>query len=266
MVSRLVPLIAAAVLAAFGCAACGAGGSRADAGSASSAGPVSKRHALIWAVGDSAGGDHAAEVARLIRRGKPDKVLYLGDIYNGDFAAYKRLYGSLPVARTPGNHDWPHFWSGPEWYSFRAAGWRIIELNSETGRGGAQLAYLKTLLRARGTCRIAFWHRPRYSGGLHGDNADMDPYWRALGGHASLVLGGHDHDMQRFAPRGGLTELVSGAGGQSHYPVGPHVGLRFRDSSHWGALRIDLRRGSARTAFVATDGRVLDTYTVSCRP
>src|SRR4051794_28041446 len=39
--------------------------------------------ATLWAVGDSAGGGHAAAVAQLIRRARPAKVLYLGDIYNG---------------------------------------------------------------------------------------------------------------------------------------------------------------------------------------
>src|SRR4051794_13932956 len=220
MASRLLPLIAAAAVAASASAGCAMDRSRADARSAHAGrASIAAAHVRIWATGDSAGGPHAAEVARLIRRGKPDRVLYLGDIYGGNtgFADYKRLYGGMSVARTPGNHDWPRYWSGPEWYSFTAAGWRIIEINSETGRRSAQLAWLKTQLRARGNCRIAFWHRPRFSGGLHGDARDMDPYWRALQGHARIVLNGHDHDMQRFAPRGGLIELVAGAGGQSHY-------------------------------------------------
>jgi len=248
-----------------------AAGSRADAGgtAAATGSRAAATRAHIWAVGDSAGGAHAAAVARLIRRHRPDRVLYLGDIYNGasGFRAFKRLYGHTRVARTPGNHDWPHYWSGTEWYSFKAGGWRIIELNSETSHGGKQLAWLRRQLRARGDCRLAFWHRPRYSAGLHGDNRDMDPYWRALEGHARLVVSGHDHDMQRFAPRGTLTPLVAGAGGRSHYRVNrQRAALAFADDRDWGALRVDLSRGRAQVRFVTTSGRTVDTHTVTCQP
>jgi hypothetical protein len=231
---------------------------------------VPGRRATLWAVGDSAGGAHAAAVARLIREHHPDKLLYLGDIYNGDlgFRAYRRLYRGLPTARTPGNHDWPHHWSGPEWYSFTAAGWRVIELNSQTRRRAQQLRWLRTLLRARGgDCRLAFWHRPRVSAGPHGDAADMDQYWRALQGHARLVVSGHDHDMQRFAPRGSLIQLVAGAGGESLYRVNrSKQGLAFADDTHWGALRVDLARGHAMVAFVSASGRVLNSHQVGCTP
>jgi hypothetical protein len=296
MVSRLVPLLIAAVAAAPGCGGSDANNSRGDARAdptgahapaadaavaatrtnvtaddlGSSVEAVGKTHARIWATGDSAGGTHAAAVARLIRRGRPDKVLYLGDIYGGGagFRAYRRLFRDLRVARTPGNHDWPRFWTGKrEWYSFTAAGWRVIELNSETGRDSQQLAWLRSLIRAReGDCRIAFWHRPRFSAGPHGDNRDMDPYWRALQDHARIVVSGHDHDMQRFEPRGTLTQLISGAGGYSHYRVDERrPGLAFADAVHWGALRIELSRGNADVAFVSTAGRVLDRTRLACR-
>jgi hypothetical protein len=281
MASRLIPLIAVS-LAVLGCG--GSDARRSPAGAGAAAAPrtygaadnsrsfaeaVRRSRATVWAVGDSAGGANAPAVAALIRRHHPDKVLYLGDIYNGDagFRDYRRLYAGLPLARTPGNHDWPNYWRGSEWYSFRVAGWRIIELNSETSHGTQQLAYLRTLLRARGNCRIAFWHRPRFSAGLHGDNADMDPYWRALQGHARLVLSGHDHDMQRLAPKSGLTQLVAGSGGYSHYAVNRRrAGLLFADDHHDGALRLRLSRGHVTAAFVSTSGQVLDSAQMSCRP
>src|SRR4051812_5101217 len=87
MVSRLQPLLIAGVAAAaLGCGSSGASAPRtndAAANTHSSVEGVAKGHARIWAVGDSAGGANAAAVARLIRRNAPDKVLYLGDIYNG---------------------------------------------------------------------------------------------------------------------------------------------------------------------------------------
>jgi hypothetical protein len=102
---------------------------------------------------------------------------------------------------------------------------------------------------------------------MHGDQRDMDPYWQALEGHARLVISGHDHDMQRFAPVQDLIQLVAGAGGMSHYRVNrARKGLQFADDTHWGALRIDLARGSAKTSFVSTDGRALNSRTVACAP
>ncbi|MDT4935104.1 MAG: hypothetical protein QOK11_2996 [Pseudonocardiales bacterium] len=242
--------------------------------------------AVVWAVGDGAGGPNAGSVGRLLVRGRPDVFIYLGDIYphgtrQAFRTAYKPVFGGLArrTAPTPGNHDWPvhttgydPYWRGihgrrtPEWYSFRAGGWRLIELNSETGHRSEQLAWLKTQLREAGDCRLAFWHRPRFSAGLHGDGPDMDPYWQALQGHASLVLSGHDHDMERFRARGTLTQLVAGSGGKSHYAVDrSHPGLAFANDRLYGALRIDLAPGSARLAFFATDGSLLDTTVVPCR-
>lgn len=289
MLSRLLPLIA--VLPALAaCAGSGPPSTQAVAptGSASparvpSAAAAPKNRARIWAVGDGANGAHAADVVKLIARGHPDRLLYLGDVYpmgtRAGFAGYARDYGKLAAITEPtiGNHDWPDrdtgyfpYWrrvhgSAPEWYTFNAGGWQVIELNSQTDRRAEQLSWLHRQLRARGTCRIAFWHRPRFSAGPHGDNTDMNPYWQALQGHARLVISGHDHNMQRFAPRAGLIQIVSGAGGFTHYAISrSHPGLAFADNSHWGALRIDLSPGRASIAFVATTGTVLDSQVLNC--
>jgi calcineurin-like phosphoesterase family protein len=250
-----------------------------------------KQSAVVWAVGDGAdGGSDAAKVVRLIARDKPDRLLYLGDVYDDgtkeDFATgYEPSFGRLAkrTAPTPGNHDWPNradgyrpYWkevggrSMPAYYSFSTAGWQFISLNSEAphGAGSAQLEWVRTKLKGGGTCRIAFWHRPRYSAGdHHGDQPDLQPFWNALRGKAVLVLNGHEHDMQRFAPRDGITQLVSGAGGHSLYAVDTsYSGLVFGDSLNFGALRMTLTRGSASYKFVSSRGRMLDRGTTRCRP
>jgi hypothetical protein len=245
--------------------------------------------AVVWAVGDGADGGRAAiALARTIARSDVDRFLYLGDVYpNGtasDFARrYAPVYGSLaPItAPTPGNHDWPNraegynrYWrtvrgkSPPAYYSFTVAGWEVLMLNSEAAHGtnSPQLSWLRSRLRAPGTCRIAAWHRPRFSAGTaHGDQPDVAPLWNALRGHATIVLNGHEHNMQRHAPRSGLTELVSGAGGFSHYRLRrPYPGLVFGNDSTWGAVRLDLRPGLARFRFVTTGGVTLHAGTVRC--
>lgn len=247
--------------------------------------------ATIWAVGDGAdGGSAARAVTARIAAGRPDRLLYLGDVYERGTAAdfrdhYASTYGQLaPItAPTPGNHDWPRHRGGYDpyweralrrpraaaWYAFRAGGWTILSVDSETAhdRGSPQERWLRSRLRAPGTCRIAFWHRPRFSAGTHhGDQPDMAPIWDALRGHAAIVLAGHEHDMQRMHPIDGITSFVSGAGGHSHYDLrSDDPRLAFGDDRHDGALRLDLRRGEASYAFVSADGQVLDSGTLRCR-
>jgi 3',5'-cyclic AMP phosphodiesterase CpdA len=252
--------------------------------------PAQPPPVTVWAVGDAAAGTAAARrVARRIRRARPDLLLYLGDVYpRGSYSDFRRnyapLYGRLArrTLPTPGNHDWPLARSGylrwwrnrlgrPQrsYYARRAGGWEIIGLNSEL-RGAArtrQLRWLRREVRGGGTCRLAFWHRPRSSAGsLHGDQPDLAPLWRALRGRARLVIGGHDHDLQRLRRRDGITQLVSGAGGNGLYPIRRERRVAFGDDRHYGALRLTLAPGRARLAFVSDAGRVLDRGRVRCRP
>jgi hypothetical protein len=90
--------------------------------------------------------------------------------------------------------------------------------------------------------------------------------WNAVRGRAAIVLAGHEHDMQRLRPVGGTTEFVSGAGGNERYPLRRDRRVAFGNDQTFGALRLDLRRGLARYAFVAATGRVLDSGTIRCRP
>jgi Calcineurin-like phosphoesterase len=246
-------------------------------------------HAVVWAVGDGANGSHDARaLARRIVAARPTLFLYLGDVYARGLRAefrdnYRTVYGALDAraAPTPGNHEWGHHLSGydpywrsarhlppPAFYSFRVAGWRFLSLNSEAphGPGSQELRWLASQLRGIGTCTVAYWHRPRYSAGSHGDQADVAPLWDALRGHATLVLNGHDHDLQRLRPIDGITELVAGAGGNGRYAVDrADDRLAFANDSDYGALRLDLAPGSARWAFVASDGRRLDSGALRCR-
>jgi hypothetical protein len=253
--------------------------------------------ATVWAVGDGAdGGRHGRAVAARIPAARPDRFLYLGDVYGptvrsivrGDGTAadydhrYAPLYGSLArrTAPTPGNHEWPQrgegyepYWRAvtgrtpPAWYGLRVAGWTLLSLNSEAphGRGSPQLRWLAHRVARPDTCRLAFWHRPRFSAGRHRDGTDLAPLFDALRGHAALVVNGHDHNMQRYRPIGGITEVVSGAGGHSRYRLHADPRLAFADDRDDGALRIDLRPGRARLRFVSADGEVLDDSVVRCR-
>ena len=259
------------------------------------AGPAGE--ALLWALGDGADGGRAARavVARM-RRKRFDRVLYLGDVYGsgllsallGDGSArdyrerYDPLYGGFApqTAPTPGNHEWPRredgyepYWSAqigrpaPAYYAFRVAGWQLLSMNSQAPHGArsAQVRWLRSQLRAPGTCRLAFWHRPRYNAGHNGDAEDVAPLWNALRGRASVVVSAHDHNMQRLRPVDAITQYVAGAGGHGHHRLKRDRRLAFGNDRDYGALRIELAAGRARLAFVSADGRILDTSVVPCR-
>jgi len=217
----------------------------------------------------------------MIARREVDLLLYLGDVYDEGTAAefdsnYETTYGGLSslTAPTVGNHDAANVSEGygpywrrvhgvwpPSYYAFRVAGWKLLSLNSEVahGRHSRQVRWLRRKTSSGGNCRIAFWHRPRYSDGTeHGDEPDIAPLWNALQGRARIVINGHEHDMQAFRPRAGLVELISGAGGAGLYPIHPSdPRLAFANDSSYGALRLTLHRRVAMYRFVSAAGRTL---------
>jgi len=283
---------AALALAAVAMLGCGAGPAPVKA-SPDRAGtfptPPRTSSATVWAVGDGADGSRGARtVARLIARGRPARLLYLGDVYETGSAAdfrdhYDPVYGALRgrTLPTPGNHEWPgrpegydRYWASvtgrrpPSFYAVRVAGWTILSLNSEEplGRGSRQGRWLERQLATPGTCRMAFWHRPRFSAGLHGDQPDVEPLWSAVRGRAALVLNGHDHDMQQMRARSGITALIAGAGGHGRYPVARgDPRLVWSNASTYGALKLRLAPGRAGFAFVSADGTVLHRGSASCK-
>jgi Calcineurin-like phosphoesterase len=251
----------------------------------------SKRRSVVWAIGDGAdGGADGRAVAAMVGAHRVDRLLYLGDVYESGTARefetnYNPLYGRFDAITAPtiGNHEWPNvatgyvpYWSAargtppPFWYAFAASGWQLISLNSNApaSTSPAQLDWLRGEIRKTpryGNCRIAFMHHPVFSAGLHGDLSSLQPIFGELSGHASVVLSGHDHDMQRLHPIDGITPLVDGAGGHDLYPVNrADPRLAFADDTHHGALRIKLRPGRAFLSFVAEDGTTLDRSAVSC--
>ena len=156
--------------------------------------------------------------------------------------------------------------------------WHIISLNSEVDvdANGAQVAWLKRDLAAhRNACVLAYWHKPRFSSGYHGNIRKVQPFWQALyDANADVVLNGHDHDYERFAPQTptgvpdrarGIREFVVGTGG---------AGLRafsviernseVRISQQHGVIRLSLPAGRYSWAFVGVDGRVKDSGAGSC--
>jgi acid phosphatase type 7 len=103
----------------------------------------------------------------------------------------------------------------------------------------------------------------------HGnDNGGANPtgaFWQALyESGAELVLNGHDHDYERFAPQApdgaadagrGIREFVIGTGGKSHYPFTTVTqNSEARDSDAYGVLELTLHPSSYDWRFVPEVG------------
>ena len=96
---------------------------------------------------------------------------------------------------------------GQGYYSYDIGTWHLIALNSNCGDAGGcsssspQGKWLEADLAAHSNfCTLAYWHIPLFSsGGRAASNSK--PFWQSLYNHnADLILSGHDHIYERFAP------------------------------------------------------------------
>ena len=111
------------------------------------------------------------------------------------------------------------------YYSYDVGSWHLIALNSNCpnvggcGAGSAQEMWLRNDLAAHpAACTLAYWHHPLFSSGEHGNNPNVRPLWDALyQAGAEIVLNGHDHDYERFAPQnaGGRLSMPTSASASS---------------------------------------------------
>ena len=161
------------------------------------------------------------------------------------------------------------------YYSYDLGSWHIVVINSNCaqvggcGAGSSQEQWLRADLAAHpAACTLAYWHHPRFSSGnAHGSDAELEPIWRALYEHrADVVLSGHEHNYERFAPQDsvgnldwdrGIRQFVVGTGGRSHYdgfmPVLPHSEVRNGDT--FGVLRLTLHPTGYDWQFVPESGK-----------
>jgi hypothetical protein len=248
----------------------------------------------LLAVGDIASctsnGDEqtAALLAKI-----PGTIAAIGDLAYpngtaGDFAAcFTPAWGPLvPRIRAAlGNHEYNSGTAAvairtfrvPQrgWYSYELGTWHVVVLNGNCGfvggcgEGSPQWRWLRADLAAHpSTCTLAYWHQPRYSSGLHGSDLAYQPFWDILArAGADVVLAGHDHDYERFAPIQGIREFVVGTGGASHYPVlWPRRGSVVHDDHTFGVLRLGLGTGGYTWKFLPVAGSTFtDAGSAPCR-
>jgi hypothetical protein len=158
------------------------------------------------------------------------------------------------------------------YYSYDAGAWHVVVLNSNCGfvscsAGSAQLSWLRADLAAHpSTCTVAMWHHPRFGSSTSHTHDDVaGAFWDALyDAHADLVLNGHDHVYERFAPKAptgavepgrGLREFIVGTGGIGGGGFGtPQPGSEVRNGGTRGVLKLTLHPTSYDFEFVPTAG------------
>jgi hypothetical protein len=143
--------------------------------------------------------------------------------------------------------------------------------------GSPQETWLKSDLKAHpASCTLAYWHHPRFSSGGHGNDNATGPLFADLyNAGADLVLVGHDHDYERFAPQTpagkpdpafGVREFVVGTGGRSHYSfhqIKPNSQVRNDDT--FGVLELTLHPASYAWRFIPEAGKTFaDSGSANC--
>jgi hypothetical protein len=228
----------------------------------------------------------------------PDAVLLLGDnqYENGALAKYQASFdpswGRLKAVTrpAPGNHEYAtaggqgyydYFGMAAGdpakgWYSSGLGGWHLVALNSNCsaiggcGASSPQGLWLAADLAAHpGVCTLAFWHHPRFSSGPHGNDALFQDFWTLLrSAGADLVLNGHDHGYERFAPQspagaadpGGPRAFVVGTGGKDLTSVMTvRANSEVRNYGSFGVLELTLHSNGYEWRFLSDGGAVLDS-------
>jgi len=178
-----------------------------------------------------------------------------------DAAGYFGYFGSAAGDPTKG------------YYSYSLGAWHIIELNSNCsevggcGANSAQWNWLQADLAAHpALCTLAYWHTPLFSSGEHGDTSTVKPFWQLLyQAGVELVLNGHDHDYERFAPQNpdgvadpvnGIREFVVGTGGKSLRAIGvPSSNSEVHNDNTWGVIELTLHSAGYEWKFIPVAGK-----------
>jgi hypothetical protein len=184
------------------------------------------------------------------------------EYYTAGASGYFKYFGAAAGDPTKG------------YYSYDLGQWHIISLNSMCenvggcGANSTMVSWLKQDLAANpNNCTLAIFHHPVFSSGSeHGNDPKMIPSWDALyAAGADVVINGHDHDYERFAPQTpggvadperGIREFVVGTGGDSLYAfLPPQPNSQVRNVNTYGVLKLTLHPDSYDWQFVPVAGK-----------
>jgi hypothetical protein len=172
---------------------------------------------------------------------------------------------------------------GKGYYSYDVGAWHVVALNTNCaeiggcGPGSPQERWLRADLAASAAnCTAAVFHHPRFSSGPHGSVAAVEPLWSALYDHgAELVLSGHEHLYERFAPQRpdgtfdtafGLRQITVGTGGKTAYTFSATApNSLIRNTGAAGVLKLALRADGYDWTFLPVAGKTFtDSGSAAC--
>jgi len=236
----------------------------------------------------------------------PGTIFAVGDLEypdsSGDYFAkcWAPTWGRFRNRMLPaaGNHEYnmpgaPEYYSylGPAaadpqkgYYSTNLGAWHVIVLNAECSKIGGCTAtspegmWLQADLAANpSTCTLALWHEPLYASDSGAATPSVQPFWQILyNAGAELVINGHAHNYERFAPQGpngnldqthGIREIITGTGGEypgcSNSKTITNSQVQFCNTN--GVLKLTLHPTSYDWQFIPIAGETAtDSGTTSC--
>ena len=191
---------------------------------------------------------------------------------NAEAAGYFKYFGTAAGNPTQG------------YYSYNIGAWHLIALNSncsdvgDCSLGSPQYQWLQSDLAAHpNQCLLAYWHIPLYSSGGRAAN-NTRAFWQLLyNAKADVILNGHDHIYERFAPQdpngladsiNGIREFIAGTGGANHTSIaasGPMPNSEVINTDTYGVLKLTLHPHSYGWKFVPEAGETFtDSGTNQC--
>jgi hypothetical protein len=264
-------------------------------------GVATQTYVLVGA-GDIAGCkaiDGAKATAKLLEQ-IPGTVFAAGDLAyeRGSAEEFQNCYGTTwgrfkdRTRPALGNHEYGEptasayfqYWgsqagpSGKGYYSFDLGLWHIVVLNTNCGAQGLggcatsspQEAWLRRDLSEHpNACILAYGHHALFSSGVfksHAIHPELKQLWQDLyAAHADLMLAGHEHSYERFAPQDpdgradpdhGIREIVVGTGGRSHDMLGFAIpNSEVRNTDTYGVLKLTLAPQGYTWEFIPEEGK-----------
>ena len=194
---------------------------------------------------------------------------------NAGAAGYFNYFGSAAGA------------PGQGYYSYDIGDWHLIALNSNCGDAGGppgtgcgpnsyQGQWLQNDLATKSKlCTLAYWHIPLFSSGDLDELNSKDLWQMLYNNGVDVILNGHDHIYERFAPQapngildtvGGIREFIVGSGGANHTNlVKLAANSEVRNQNTYGVLKLTLHSNSYDWQFVPEAGQTFtDSGTGQC--
>jgi hypothetical protein len=187
---------------------------------------------------------------------------------------------------TPSASGYLDYFEVPKNYAYNLGDWHIVSFDSNCelaanggcSTGSPTLNWLRSDLAVNSRpCTLVYFHHPRWSSNTaNGGNAKMAHVWKIMyDAGVDVVLSGHSHSYERFAPMApsgavnwarGIRSFVVGTGGARLKPFNDaRSGSQVRNGNTHGVLKLVLRAAGYSWRFIPVAGKSFtDSGSDSC--